>query len=99
MDRTTTDLETVRQHPGRFPWGPVQQIHDIGPYTIVEFLTRGVDPAEGPSFHVYVDGKSTNHSTDSLDSALLVAIGRKNCEANEGRHMAEGAMRLFGIKE
>lgn len=94
MERTT-DLEVIRKHKGSFTWGPILGIHDIGPYTIVEFepRTRG-----GVSFHVYVDGKCTNNSTATLEGALLLAMARKHLEPNEARFMAMGACKLLGIK-
>lgn len=91
----TTDLEVIRQFPNRFTWGKVIKIHNIGPYTFVEH----VDSAGKIHFSVYVDGKSTNTSTYTLDGALIVAIGRKNLECNEGRWMAQAAAKLLGVKE
>jgi hypothetical protein len=34
---TTTDLIAVRERPGLFTWGTIRKIHDIGPYTLIEY--------------------------------------------------------------
>ncbi len=94
MERTT-DLEVIRNRPRAFTWGTVLKVHDIGPYTIVEFQHR----EEGVAFHVYVDGKDTSNSTSTLESGLIYAIARKNLEVNEARWMAIGARKLLGLKE
>lgn len=93
---TTTDLEIIRKSPRRFTWGKIDKIHDIGPYTIVEYTDKST---KCPTFHVYVDGKCTGTSTTTFDGALLIAIGRKNLEANEARWMSIAAGKLLGVKE
>lgn len=97
---TTTDLSIIRKRPGRFTWGKIIRIHDIGPYTIVEYTRKAIsNPALNEvRHHAYVDGEDTCNSAFSLDGALLIALGRKHCEVNEGRFMAMAAAKLFGIK-
>lgn len=92
MDRTT-DLETIRKYPRRFTWGKVVQIHDVGPYAIVE---SDNDKAER-SFHVYVGGSDTHRSARSLDEALLTAIAHRAFENKNTAGQATWAMaRIIG---
>ncbi len=103
----TTDLKVIRVNPRRFTWGRIGQIHDIGyappegvsPYTIVEYLPWGRLEADGANFHVYVDGKDQSVGSRSLEGAILIAIARRNLEANKGRFMAQAAAVLLGVKE
>jgi hypothetical protein len=96
---STTDLATVRRTPSAFTWGTIRQIHDIGPYCLVEYTDRHNDRTPTTVFHVYVDGESTNNGFPTMDEALLYAIARKHLEINDARHMANGACRLFGIQQ
>lgn len=91
---TTTDLEAIRKTPSLFTWGRINQIHDIGSYTIVEYEDR---TTKETSFHVYVDGRSTHNSTGTIEGALLIGMARKHLEVNEARYMAMGAAKLLGI--
>lgn len=93
---TSTELSVIRKYPHRFTWGSIDKIHDIGPYTIVEYKTR--ESAE-IAFHVYVDEKNTSSSTATLEGALLLAIARKHLEVNTARYMAMGACKLLGVNE
>lgn len=97
MARTTTDLNAVRERPHTFTWGAIEAIHDIGSYSIVEYIEK--TGAKATCFHVYVDGKDTRRSANSLDAALLYAIGFKHCEVNEASYMAKAALKLFGLKD
>lgn len=97
MQATSTNLEDIRKTTGRFTWGTIMAFHDVGPYTIVEFISY--DSSNQTAFHVYVDGKDTANSTSSLDSALVLAMAFKNVESkNEARFMAMGACKLLGVK-
>jgi len=100
--QTTTELETIRKDPRRFTWGQVVQIHDLGRYTFVEYLKKNYEKEsefdDQPSFHVYVDGKTTNNSCDSLESAMVLAIARGKMEPNSGGWMAQAACKLLGIE-
>ena len=96
--KTTTDLAEIREYPSRFTCGDVTKIHDIGPYTLVEY-TRPCDDVcrFHKSFYIYVDGESTSASQGTLEGALLIAISRKNLEPNLARYMAIGAAKLLGV--
>lgn len=75
-----------------FSWGPVQGIHSISGFEIVEYLTdySGLsNPSEHhvrrhgtPAFNTYIDGRSTSRSYLSLDSALVGAIATRRCGPN-----------------
>lgn len=66
-----------------FPWGLVTEILTIRQFTIVEYHPYEIDAAlnvftdkisEKFSYHVDVNGESTNTSYDSLQAALVGAI-------------------------
>ena len=85
-------LSGNRQGPDgrKFPWGPIDETHVIGPYCIVEFRRDAsrMDRSESwaqhneTQFHTYVrrntiDGwewDDTHHTWHSLDAALAHAI-------------------------
>jgi hypothetical protein len=92
----TTDLNLLRKTPNHFTWGHIRAIHDIGPYTIIEYTSAGSGIRQ---FHVYVDGKDTSTATLSLEGALVEAIARKSLadNPNTARYMAIGACKLLGI--
>jgi hypothetical protein len=84
-----------------FPWGPIDQIHEIGPYTIFEYHPavyenyRGTgEYAKGTNFHIYIDGKDTCTSTTTLDGALAVAISRRHDGSNS--QAAHYFLRMIG---
>lgn len=66
----------------RFMWGPITEVHQIGPYTILEYLddrSNAVHSAEWMKhgrtlYHVFIDGKNTYVAALSLDAALAGAI-------------------------
>jgi hypothetical protein len=90
---TTTDLKTLKTDPNsEFTWGKILKFHELGPYTIIEYLFDG-----GHNFHPYVDGRSLSSATTTLEGAILLAIGHKNLGPNEGRYMAKGACKLLGV--
>ena len=69
-----------------FVWGEITKVHQIGDITIFEYLederfnasTGEMEPAGVTrSYHMYVGMKDTNHSDDTLDGAILVALGVK----------------------
>lgn len=83
----------TRAPDGReFPWGPIQQIHSINGIDVVEYLCdnsnlgnpseRSVRQHGQPLFHAYLDGRSTNTSYRSLDSALVGAIAYRRSGPN-----------------
>lgn len=66
----------------RFPWGPIIEVYQAGPYTVLEFLedvSKYDDPAvwvrHGRTlYYVFVDGKDTHTSAPSLEGALVAGI-------------------------
>lgn len=79
-----TRLTGSRMDPygGKFPWGPIMETHQIGPYTILEYLDdrSAFSHAEDwvhhgrTLYHLFIDGKNTFVSALSLDAALAGAI-------------------------
>jgi hypothetical protein len=68
----TDNLQNLRN--GALFWaGELIQIHDVGNYTIVEFIR-----ANKIQFSCYVGGKNINVHTDSIDAALLTCIAWNN---------------------
>lgn len=97
MRETTTDIEIIRHKPSRFTWGEIQKIHDIGRYTLVEYIdSKG---KEITLYHSYVDGKSTQCSHSSLESGIVyaMALGADD-NPNTARYMAMAAVKVLGIK-
>lgn len=107
---TTTSLghlpRTSLQAPdGRdFPWGPIQQVHQIGRYQVVEFLSdvvgfTGADLSEHgkPHFHPYVDGKDTSRSFGTLEEAVVHAIAVAHDPAGANTRAATYFARMVGL--
>ena len=86
----TTDLESIRKDHSCFHWGEVVDIHDVGPYAIVEYNRQG-----NVLFHVYVCEVSTHTSCETLDEALIYAISHRNLEVNEAHWMTEAAKKIL----
>lgn len=86
MSRTTTNLNIIRRAPRHFTWGEVVAVHDIGPYSLVEFHPhvfedgRGTDKVDydATEFHGYVNGESISQSFGSLDAAMAGVIAYRN---------------------
>jgi hypothetical protein len=84
-----------------FPWGPIDQVHEIGPYQIVEYrhdmsrtTARDYSDHGRGQFHPFIDGKDTSQSFDSLDAALVGAIAYRH-EGPDGS-AAYYFMRMLG---
>ena len=77
---TTTDLAPIRKNPRLFTWGTISKFHEIGPYTLVEYVNK---QRGGTVFHVYIDGKCTSTSAATLEGGLLIAMARKHLEVND----------------
>jgi len=90
----TTDLEVLRKNKRRFMWGSIAGIHDLGEYTFVDYVSTSTGTARR-SFHVYVGGKDTHTSCDSLDEAMIYAVAWANLEINAAEHMAEAANKIL----
>ena len=62
--------------------GPVIGIHTIGPYDIVEYWhqpsSNSPDRNTYRNFSLFIDGKKTGCSFDSLDEALAGGIARRH---------------------
>lgn len=57
----------------KFVWGRVEHVHRIGEYVVVEYTSR-----DGKRlFHPYVGKEDTCLSEESLDGAIIAAIGYK----------------------
>lgn len=86
----------------RFLWGPITETHQIGPYTIVEYLddrSGAIHSEEWAQhgrtlYHVYVEGRSAHISALSLDAALAGAIAfrRDGSDSRAGDYF----MRMVG---
>lgn len=101
FDKKTTDLNVIRRTPSRFTWGRVETIHDIGRYTLVEYIdTKEVSSTHNATlYHSYVDGKSTHSSHLSLEAGLIYAIAVGAIEnVNDARHMARAACKVLDVK-
>lgn len=70
--KPTTDLGALR-NGAPFIWETVRTVHDVGPYSIVEYSSD-----TGISFYIYVDGKATCRAETNLDKALAEAIAYRN---------------------
>lgn len=87
----------------RFPWGPITQTHEVGPYQILEYrddrsrypLTQQ-DGHGRTLFQPWVNGKSTSTSWHSLDAALAGAIAYK-AEGPNGQ-AAHYFLRMIGAE-
>ena len=80
MRETTTDLKVIRKAGidlrfVPFTWGRPIKLHEIGPYSILEYESIFNGKSEGICFHIWIDGSNTSRSEESLDSALALAIG------------------------
>ena len=78
MKKSERHLKTLNDLKcGKFEWGKIIEIHEIGNYIIVEFKWGSVianDFEKYSSFHIYVDGECQNGTTESLDHALAACI-------------------------
>ncbi len=109
MNRPTPLPPTGIEAPDgrRFPWGPIQQIHTVGDFAIVEFLDdRSKFDAEDSwaghgdtMFHPYIDGRDTSRSYGSLESALVGAIAYRRRGPNSQAAEHFELMTLGGIPE
>lgn len=96
-----------RQYPdgGNFPWGPIDAIHEFGPYTIIEYRKDQSRTGQSEYWHLHgrsmfmvwdaPDGRSTR-SYYSFDEAVLgaVALRRDGVNTQADRFMA----RMLGIE-
>lgn len=79
MSENTTNIEELKKNGFKnFTWGFIIEHYEIGPYNIVKYEPRTKDK-EGYelSFHGWVGGRSTGHSWNTLDRAILGVIAYK----------------------
>jgi hypothetical protein len=90
MMRNTTDI-TLLKKGITFTWGTVVQIHEVGPYAVVEYI----DSHGTLLFHSYADGKDLSQSTDTIEGALAHAIAVKwdGINTQAGRYF----VRMIGV--
>ena len=66
----------------KFPWGPIDKVHQVGPYQIVEYrrdmsnsgMTSDFSEHGRVQFHPFIDGRDTSCCFNTLDAALAGAI-------------------------
>ncbi len=95
---TTTDLEELRNGNKPFTWGQVNEIHEIGPYSIVEYYpTKSDGHRSRLNFALYIGGEPTSSSWHSLDAALAAGIAYRAEGCNHrGDLYFIAAMESFG---
>lgn len=83
--------------------GDITKMHQIGPYTFVEYVQRGISNSDhnGKTFYsIYVEGHKTSCSADTLDKALLYAIAKRNLvEPNTTNWLSQAAEKLLLVEE
>lgn len=104
----TTELRVIRETPSLYTWGVVHRIHEVGRYVIVEYTpviehTCAIDDSDtSPNFlkcryAPYVNEKSMSSHAETLEGAILLAIGYSKFGPNEGRALANAACKLLDI--
>lgn len=87
MSQKTAQLSIVRAEPDRFCWGKVIKIHTIGPYDLIEYIPEEWMAASGKTrFQIYANEMDQQLSADTLERALLYAMGRRHLASH--RHEA-----------
>jgi hypothetical protein len=86
---------------GKFTWGKVIEVHEIGPYAIVEYHPKRPDMWKNglfvrkgtissvTNFHVYVNGQDESISFGTLDEALIFAIAARHTDWNTAGHVTD----------
>lgn len=89
----TTDAKRPRIHP--FSRGEVRAIHEIGRYTIVEFVftypNDCADRKKGDKeieFACYVDDRDLGERADTLEDAILICIANRNGKPDRAAYYA-----------
>ncbi len=91
MSEKTTELEKVKKFHSVFTWGIVTQIWEVGEYAVAayhpynEAYGERFDENE-TSYHVWVNGRDTAHSFDTLDAALAFGMAYKADGPNTQAH-------------
>lgn len=85
-----------------FMWGPIVEVHQVGPYTILEYLDDRSNAMRSTEwvkhgrtlYHVFVDGKNSYVAALSLDAALAGAIAYRR--DGEDSRAGDYFMRMVG---
>lgn len=102
MERTI-DLNAIKNgHP--YTWGEVTQVHEVGPYAIVEFVEwkrKGSQVMTGrvgerTVFSTYLNGECLSMSFDTLDHALAHCIAARHQNGGFNSQAALYFMRMIG---
>lgn len=75
-----------------FVWGEIQKVHTVGDIQIVEYASRHED--NKTQYHIYVDGKDSRLASNTLDEAILGALGFKYDGRNS--QFAYFALKMLG---
>jgi hypothetical protein len=84
INNDTTELSELKKGKP-FTWGKIVKFHEYGIYTIGEYIESDKFSKDGVRetlFHIWVNGKSTSHSSSSLESAIIDAISYEHDGAN-----------------
>lgn len=91
---TTTNLDAVRANPKLFTWGAVEEIIDLGPYTIIRYKDR-----DGKAMHhIYVEGRDTSLGAHEFEAAAILAFAYAKLGITEGPAMARAACKLLNLR-
>jgi len=89
-----------------FSWGPIVKVHEVGVYQFVEFLrdysrtssTRDLSEEHGkPAFSVYIRGRDTHVSADTIEEAMAIAMSYRFDGPNS--QAAHFFMKMIGYEE
>ena len=82
LPRTSLNADWAMTVGHDFVWGPIDVIHTIGKYQVVEYRQDRSNMLQSEywyehgntQFHPYIDGRDTNHACTSLEEAIVLAI-------------------------
>lgn len=83
---------TIQGKEKKWSWGGAPVVHEIGPYSIVEYVYGNNSVV---SFHPYVNGKDTHSSYATLDMAILAAMDERHNGCAMNSRMWEAAWRCL----
>jgi hypothetical protein len=76
-DNKTTDLDIIRKRPKLFTWGKILGFYDIEEYTIAKYQEIYNGEKRDILYHIWICGKDTSQSSQTLEGALIYAFSRK----------------------
>ena len=95
---------TRKQIIDKFVWGPIEKVHNIGEYLIIEYHPEIFRKCCGTGkhhkhteFHPYIKGVDTSRAYDTLDKALVGAIATKHEGCNS--HAADYFTLMIGMNK